>query len=216
LAISPADFYLQAGAKLSQGDIVRDVPWGRIPDPVLVCRPNDQKAKTGKARYGPKDEIKDGGVAFANARVEQIHARAKQGLGVVLWHDCEIDKFEEQGRSEDQWYAAIAPVVQGEGIPPEIWRGIEAGERLQVFFLPQAQHAGIASPSYVDLRLIWSVNQSLLGNRVATLSGTAQRSLYDHLFSFLTHRRLRDAVICPSCLETISSTDLFDATAEEG
>lgn len=63
----------------------------------------------------------------------------------------------------------------------------------------------MTSPSYVDLRHIWPVRQSLLKARLATLSDLARLALFDHLFSFLTRKRLRDSILCPSCHEKIEA-----------
>jgi len=214
VAESP-DFYVEAGSKLSQGDIVADVPWGIVPDPISVCRPNDPKNSEGKAFYAPHHQTRRGGDAFHNGRVELVHARAKLGRVMVLWHDCEIDKFEEKGMSADKWFAGVAPIIPPDHFPSEVWDKIATGDRLQFFPLPPIASVGLPAGSCVDLRYVWPVRQSLLSKRLASLGTPARLALYDHLFSFLTHRRLRDKVLCPSCHDVIGAEDLFEATADE-
>jgi hypothetical protein len=215
LTESAPDFYAAPGPKLSQGDFVDDVPWGLVPDPLLVCRPKDESQQSGGAFYAPYQEVARGGPAFAKERAEIVHARAKLGAGIVLWHDCEIDKFEEKGQPPEKWFAAVAPVILPSVFPKEIWEGITAGERLQFFPLQPLASAGWPTGACVDLRHIWPVRQSLLTKRIAALLAPGRQALFDHLFSFLTHRRLRDAVLCPNCHETISASDLFESTTAD-
>lgn len=59
------------------------------------------------------------------------------------------------------------------------------------------------------------MRQSLLTDRVATLSDTARQSLHDHLFWFFTSKRLRDEVLCTHCLTTIPASELFEITEAE-
>jgi hypothetical protein len=99
----PADFYASLAGRLSQSDLVRGVPWGLIDAPVTTCQPDAPDRQDGKARYrlvGPE--------GFKGARI--VHAKAQVGEVMVLWHDCQIDKFENQGKPREKWFAAIAPV----------------------------------------------------------------------------------------------------------
>jgi hypothetical protein len=207
--VPESTFYLEPGSRLSQGDLIRDIPWGLIPGPVAICRPRDKSKSEGGAFYAPHERIRQGGTAFAGGRDEVIHASGYLGMGLVLWEDCEIDKFEKKQQPPEKWFVAIAPVLPSSNFPPEIWEGIKAGERTQFFHLAALDSKGL-SESYADLRYIWSVKQSILKNRVVTLSDTVRRALYDHLFWFLTSRRLRDTVLCTHCFEPLAARELFE------
>lgn len=201
--------YLGTGDRLSQGDLVRLVPWGLIDSPLTVCRPNDAAKTDGKAFYAPHDLITQGGAAFTGGRVETVHAQAKTGIGLVLWHDCEIDKFEEKKQPPEKWFAAVAPVIPTSGLPLATLLQVKEYKRRQFFPLPAMPSVDLPE-SYADLRYIWSIKQSLLNDRIAALSELTRAALHDHLFDFLTHRRLREALLCPSCHATLRSNDFFD------
>lgn len=79
------EWYATLGPDLSQGDIIRRIPWGLIDDPLTVCQPNNTDA-TGKSKYYPIDSVpKWRGLQF-------LHAKFDLNLGIVLWPDCQIDK----------------------------------------------------------------------------------------------------------------------------
>ncbi len=214
MADAKAAYYVEPGAKLSQGDLVKDVPWGLLPDPTTVCRPNNKDAEHGKAYYTPRHLTKQGGVAFGGG-TELIHAQARLGMAMVLWHDCEIDKFEEKEKPKEDWFAAVAPVLPLSLIQQADQRErVVAGDRIQLFPLPPLEPVNLPD-SFVDLRHIWSVKQTLLTDRVASLGDVGRNALYEHLFTFLTRNRIRETVLCPACLATIKSADVFEAVAGE-
>jgi hypothetical protein len=130
---------------------------------------------------------------------------------MVICHDCQIDKFENQGKLPDKWFASVAPVVP---CPATEWSNVVARRRRAFFPVPSFEAVGIVDNSYVDLRYLWPLKQSLLGERVITLSQTAREVLYAHLFSFLTQRALRDSAKCPSCGSEISVRDLTPSLTE--
>src|SRR5258707_909108 len=95
------DWYAALGADLSQGDIVRDVPFGLIDAPLTICQPPNTAAR-GKGNYYPIDDLPK------HRTIEYLHAKFKLGLGIVVWPDCQIDKPKNQSRPEKEWVAAIA------------------------------------------------------------------------------------------------------------
>jgi hypothetical protein len=104
-----ASFFAPPGAKLSQGDIVHDVPWGVLDAPVIVCRPRVPLNTKGIADYAQPHECARQ-PAFTRGP-ELVHARAgRPGPAVVLWEDCEIDKFEELGEPFAKWFVAVCPI----------------------------------------------------------------------------------------------------------
>jgi hypothetical protein len=189
-----ADFYAPLGAELSQGDIVAAIPWGLIDDPLTVCRAEDRSKPEGKARYAPVAALRP-----PPKGVEIIHARAQIGMGMVLWHDCQIDKFKNQGKPETKWFASIAPVVPLQDSDPDAAAAVREGRRRAFFFLPAFAAIGIEKDSYVDLRHIWPLRRSLLSDRRGALSLEARNDLYAHLFTFLTQTVYPHEVRCIHC-----------------
>src|ERR1700682_3389068 len=101
--------YTAVQAHLSQGDIVKDICYGLIENPVLFCRGYpDENAVASQARYRPLTAAPTGRAVFANGQ-EQLHLLARRGPVIVLWEDCMIDKF--PGKPEDKWFCAVAPVA---------------------------------------------------------------------------------------------------------
>ena len=181
--------YLPCGSDLSQGDIVSAVPWGLVHSPLTVCRPSNAKAQKGPARYAEAAGLSD---AFRRSKDEKeyIHAKAGQGFGIVLWHDCEIDDFGRR-RQPQKAFVGVAPVFSmADRVPQDQHReAIRNRRRSALFPLEPLEIDDFRfGEAYVDFRLIWSVKQSTLTTRLATLGETVRHSLYDHLILFLTRR----------------------------
>jgi len=81
--------------------------------------------------------------------------------------------------------------------------------------LPEYLAIGIPNPMYVDLRHIWPLKQSLLRDRIGTLSSPARGDLYAHLFSFLTQRSLANEVKCAQCGQMTPVVDALPAAPDE-
>jgi hypothetical protein len=204
------EFFGPLGEKLSQGDIVSSIPWGLIDAPLTVCRPSDRSKPEGKATYAPVGTVKP---PFKD--IETVFAKAQLGLGMVLWHDCQIDKFENQQKPPEKWFAAVAPLVPLQEHDQDASTAVREGRRRAFFFVPEYPAIGIPKPMYVDLRHIWPLKQSLLGNRIGTLSMQARGNLYAHLFSFLTQRSLGNEVKCVKCGEMTPVIDALPAVPDE-
>ena len=185
--------YLPCGNELSQGDIVNEVPWGLVHSPLTVCRPSNAKAQKGPARYAEAAGLSDG-FRRSKDKKECIHAKAGLGLGIVLWHSCEIDDFLRR-RQPQKAFVGVAPIFSmAERVPEDQHReAIRRRDRSAFFPLEPLEVDGFQfGEAYVDFRLIWSVKQSTLTTRLATLGETVRHSLYDHLILFLTRRARRD------------------------
>ena len=181
--------YLPCGAELSQGDIVSEFPWGAIESPLTICRPSNAQARKGSARYNEASGVSD---AFRRTRDgrEYIHATAGCGPGIVLWHDCEIDDYLRRNQPQKA-VVGVAPIfTMADRVPQDQAReAIRSRRRSALFPLAPLEVGGLRfGEAYVDFRLIWSVKQSTLTKRLATLSETVRHSLYEHLFLFLTRR----------------------------
>jgi hypothetical protein len=187
------EVYVPCGSELSQGDIVRALPWGAIDSPLTICRPSNAKARDGKARYGDASKVER---AFKKTkdRREIVHARAGLGLGIVLWHSCEIADYVRRGE-ERKAVVGVAPIFSMvERLPEPHRKPVRGLQRSAMFPLPPLDVGGTSyGEAYVDFRLIWSVKQSLLTQRLASLSETYLQSMYNHLMLFLTRRRVQEA-----------------------
>jgi hypothetical protein len=199
--MSAAPFYAELASGLSQGDLVDNVPWGLVEAPVTLCRPDNRKSATGKAFYGSAAELKR--PAPWSHDPEFVHGVAWSGLVMVLWHGCQIDKSLNQGGATRaaKAFAAIAPVIELDRFQPAE-RRIEVRNAQHFSYFPIPALDGSSRPvaeSYVDLRHIWSVRQSILIERVTSVSDGARLSLYEHLFTFFTRLRLDVEATCPTC-----------------
>lgn len=191
------------GKDLSQGDIVTDIPWGLIGDPVIICRPSDRTSVAGKAKYNSLSGTHSPR-AFSKPP-EFVHATAYSGTVVVLWHDCQIDKFKNQGKQKKKWFTAVAPIMSASQLNARDAEAIATGQRKAFFPLPASPELKVEGPScYIDLRHIWPVKQTLLVDRTVTLSEKTKLALIYHLFEFLTDREIPTEMECPHCQGMIS------------
>ena len=204
--------FVPYGEHLSQGDVVNGVPWGAVDAPLTICRPNNAQLEKGRANYATLSATKRPFHSSHDKR-EIVHARAGYGLGVVLWHDCEIDDHVHRGRPVSKAVAAVAPIFDMVGRigREEDRQAIRSLRRSALFPVQRFESEGNRfGEAYVDLRLIWSVKQSLLiGNRVATMSAGTLAALYSHLFTFLTRKRLAEKGICPVCDAVFDVADVL-------
>jgi hypothetical protein len=176
------------------------VPWGLIDAPVTLCRPRVSGNLSGLADYGTAAETVR--PAAWSRSPEVLHARAWSGLVMVLWHDCQIDKWlnRDDGRNDSRAFAAIAPVNPLANQSPDIQDAIREGRHFSYFPVQAVDNGPIQMvESYVDLRHVWSVRQSVLTDRILSLTERARFSLYEHLFTFLTRLRLDVDATCPEC-----------------
>ncbi len=191
-------FYEKVDLELSQGDIVASLPYGLIDDPLCVCRQSP-------LWVGPAADAERPPAFVREDSVENVLARSKSALSIVLWHGCEIDKFLNKGAMSPKAFAAIAPVLPLDRIGNELAQDqLRQGKRRAYFYLEPFDHDGQGEREYyVDLRYLWSVKQSLLlSSRVGRLSGPAVMALYAHMFFFFTGANLSSSSLkCRNCGE---------------
>lgn len=124
---------------------------------------------------------------------------------MVLWHGCEIEKFDNQGRAKA--FAAIAPIqpldlLQGDTSERTtlMREGVKDGRHQAYFYLPAVTREGFSLPeSFVNLRYLWSVRQEALSDRVLSIEPSILPSLYSQLFVFFTRFRIDGDPKCPTC-----------------
>ncbi len=176
------EFFAPLGDRLSQGDILRSVPWGLVDAPITVFRPDDRSKPI--ASFGPV---------------------------IVLWHDCQIDKFLEQNKPLEKWFTGVAPLLPLDRLDSKSAQFVIEGRRRAFFFVPAYPAIGLNDSMYVDLRHIWPIKQALLTERIGTLSPAAREALYAHLFMFLTQREILNELKCGKCGNVIQTRDAFSA-----
>lgn len=192
-----ASFYVAPSSVLNQGDIVDHVPWGLIEAPTTLCRPNNRTKSTGTAFYGSVTDLKDPRPWAHDP--EFLHGLGWNGLAMVLWHGCQLDKWKNKDietgddkNRQSRAFAGVAPILSldcyehAEGRPD-----IMSRKHYAFFPLPAVKTEARQIPaSYVDFRYIWSVRQSILTNRLVSLTDEPRLSLFEHLFTFFTRFRL--------------------------
>lgn len=204
-------FYRPPPELLSQGDIIEKVPWGLIEAPITLCRP-DNNILQGKSRHSTADPWHMPGAPKPWARAgnppERIHAIGWDGRAMVLWHDCQISKAENQDRNRpEKEFAGVAPILPLSKLQAKnsedlaiLQAGIRNGANHSYFFLPAVETDALSLPdSYVNFRYVWSIRQSALTRRPLSLEVDQLMSLYGSLFTFLTRFRLDVDPRCPSC-----------------
>jgi len=131
---------------------------------------------------------------------------------MVLWHDCQISKAENQVRNKpEKEFAGVAPILPLSKLQAKnaeelsvLQDGIRNGENHSYFFLPAADMGSFSMPdSYVNFRYVWSVRQVALTRRRLSLEVDQLMALYGSLFTFLTRYRLDVDPRCPSCNATV-------------
>ena len=201
-------FYRPPPELLSQGDIVEHVPWGLIEAPITLCRPDNDPLQ-GKSRHSRVDSWDMKGQPAPWSRTpERIHAIGWDGRAMVLWHDCQISKGENQRRDRpEKEFAGVAPILPFAGLQAKtaedlevLKQGIRDGDNHSYFFLPAFDGGSFTMPdSYVNFRYIWSVRQLALAQRALSMDAEQLPALYGKLFGFLTRRRIDIDPRCPSC-----------------
>jgi hypothetical protein len=172
---------------------------------VTVCRPVDATKNEGRARYTPAADLNDAFRRTKSGQKEYVHANAARGLGIVLWHGCEIDAYVRRGKPQKA-VVGVAPIFRMVDAvhQSDARQAIRSLQRRALFPLQAFSVEGRQlDEGYVDFRYIWSVKQSIVTDRLATLGETALRALYGHLFVFLTRHRSDGGSLCPSCNQVV-------------
>lgn len=213
-------FYESPGERLSQGDVILSIPWGLVEAPLRICRPHqgDQTPEAAKAPFGPPEKFSDAFKRPKSNNKEIVFAYGERGKGLVLWHGCQIDKFEELKKKPESWFAGVVPILEiSNRLQPQDREAVESGTHRSFFYLPGNDEASGNFPdSFVDLRHIWPIKQSLLTERVLTLREHVRLSLYNQLFTFLTRLRLNHAAPCPHCSNEVPLDAFVQDVGETG
>jgi hypothetical protein len=167
------------GPELSQGDLVALVPSNYVHDLDYLVKIDANPVRFQVRATRPEHMHDD--------QMHQANARGVRAAGIVLTHDCEIDKDDRERASI--LVGLVRPLA---GIREVDRDGIRQNTRHRAFYLPANTHVG--QESYVDLRRITSVRRAALEQLVrnAAMSEDGRLMLQEHLFRFFTRRLLPD------------------------
>lgn len=165
------------GDELSQGDLFADVP-------SLVVHDLRYMVKLDQNAYRLED---DPGQRRAD-RTYPANAEEARTHGVVLTHDCEVDK---QTRKALIHVALVRPLTE-QAVAADLHQQFRENTRHRAFYLPPNDF--LEGESYVDLRRITAVRGDTLLElpRVASMNEDGRRMLREQLFRFYTRRYLPD------------------------
>jgi hypothetical protein len=161
----------------SQGDIYADVPFTAATTPLTFL----QYTEIGKGKSGWAETDKP----VVQKKTARMHALSayRPRHGVLLSHDCEIDKARERPRL---LFAPVAPIAD---LPEKTRAIVLAQGHLALAPLPEIPNVGSC---YADLRGISTIpTEALSGStRVASMTDNARLRLGAYMVAFLLRKRL--------------------------
>jgi hypothetical protein len=159
--------------EISQGDLLADVPSALIEDLRYMVQTGED---TFKLDSDPQPRRLD--------RMYPSNAREVRTFGVVITHDCEIDK---PSRRSLVYVALVRPLA---GVAEEHREGFRSNTRHRAFYLPANEY--LPDESYVDLRRMTPVVGNVIGElpRLACMNEDGRSMLREQLFRFFTRRFL--------------------------
>lgn len=163
-----------AAADLSQGDLIELVPSVYVRDFGYMVRLDADRYRLQAAKPD----------SFDVDREHAATATAVRRMGLVLTHDCEIDKAAARAS------ALIALVRALTGVPEEHRAGFREYTRHRAFYLPESRY--LPGEHYADLRAVTTVRRAALDSlqRRASMTEDGRRMLREQLFRFFTRRYL--------------------------
>jgi hypothetical protein len=162
--------------RVSQGDV-----YGSCASLFVDSRPltavRRTSAPTPTARLFTEGSAAPPG-GFRWDEAEYVVGRATLALGIMVTHDCELDK--------DDHFRTMALIRPWHALPPEAAESIRAGERLRFFHLPEAPPH--LPESYVDFRRLTTVRGRVLndGDRLLSMTEHGRAALREAFINFVT------------------------------
>ena len=160
---------------LSQGDVVAEVPFCIVSDPVTHLKHVSLRGnKPGWAEH-PTPVIR------ASDQKKYILSHGDIRHALVLSHDCDLDKPRANQR------VLVAPIGQLAGLDPALQTTVLEQRHLALMPLPSLAALG---DSYADMRLLAAVPRKTVldENRVASLTDDARYRLQVQILKFLFRR----------------------------
>lgn len=170
----------QLRAEVSQGDVIASVPFLIATVPIAYLQYTD--GAKGKPCWAETD------APVIQKKTQRMHALGAfvPRNGIILSHDCEIDKAKERPRM------LFAPVALISDLPPETQTVVLAQGHLALVPLPDLPSAGMC---YADLRAMTTVPSSLIDGheRLASMTDQGRARLHAYLVAFLLRKKLEGA-----------------------
>jgi hypothetical protein len=163
--------------ELSQGDLFVEVPSVYVQDLRYLVKTADNtfslQAVAGQRRLD---------------RPYPANAEETRTFGIVLTHDCEIDKEPRRALV----HVALVRPLRAPDVPEEHLDGFRANTRHRAFYLPTNDY--LEGENYADLRRMTPLRVDvLLGlTKLASMNEDGRRMLREHIFRFFTRRYLPD------------------------
>lgn len=160
--------------KLSQGDIVADLPIFQAMKPVKYLKKTTYKNNIS-GWVESVEAIVDG------ERKAHFLAIGKLAPGIVISHSCELDKG--KGR------VIVAPIAPISSVPEEQQHKILGQEHFALMPLPNIPEIGT---SYADLRSISFLHRDIVDSsrRIASMSEMATERLIAQIVAFFARKKL--------------------------
>jgi hypothetical protein len=168
-------------ARLSQGDVLDEVPVATLAYPPVAL-----KKLTARAATQQWAETTD----WSPARGDELThclARSRRAAVLVLSHSCDLDKEEKKQR------VLVAPAFPLSALPARSRTSVEQQQRFSL--MPLVDVPGLGD-LYGDLRLATSIDRRILqdANRIASMSPTGVKRLQAQLVAFLVRLDITDPV----------------------
>lgn len=163
--------------ELSQGDLFEGVPSIYVDDLRYLV-------KTGENLFA----LQQGAQPRRADRTYPANASEVRSLGVVVTHDCEIDKDVRKALV----YSVLVRTLRAPDVPEEHLEGFRENRRHRAFYLPANEY--LDGENYIDFRRMTPIRADLLLTlpKLASMNEDGKRMLQEHLFRFLTRRLLPD------------------------
>lgn len=161
-------------AELSQGDIVTGIPFAVPTDPIVHL--NKSSAKGHDVIWTPSVGLDTG-----DGQPKHLLARYRVGFGIVVSHDCSIDKPNRNTR------ILFAPLPSLDSFDEKTRSGVRQQSNLALMLLPAI---GTMPESCVELRVMapYPRDMALKFEKIASLSDAARVRLQTALVAFFVNR----------------------------
>jgi hypothetical protein len=163
--------------EVSQGDVLSDVPFSILVDPLTHLQFAD--GPKGKPAWMECEK------PVLHKRTQRMHILSayKPRAGIILSHDCEIDKAKDRPR------VMLAPVAKISDLPAKTQGFVLDQRHLALVPLP---NLGDMGDCYADLRGITTAPSELVltNQRLASMTDEARLRLHGYLVAFLLRKRL--------------------------
>jgi hypothetical protein len=160
---------------LSQGDIIRDLPvWIAAPALVFLenrTLPGDRKVWVESS--APKPD---------NNGFSHLLIKARHFVGVVLTHDCQLDKQAKKVRVQ------LAAATDIERVNSEERTKIMNQRSLSQLVLPDIPELGTY---YADMRIVFTVDKSIITEpmRAVSMTEAAKNRLQNQIIAYFSDRQ---------------------------